>query len=161
IEPGEGAQSLHRDDGMFPFPHDFELMVNVMWPLDDFTDYNGATRIVPNSHVWPRSRFANDEDTVAAEASAGSAVFSLGSPHHGGGANRSTRLRRGLVFSYSLGWLAQAEKLLLSTPPDVARKLPERLQRLIGYQVHRPNLGWIEGRDPIEWLHGRTGLVAA
>jgi hypothetical protein len=49
---------------------------------------------------------------------------------------------------------------LLSTPPEVARGLPERVQRLIGYQLHRPNLGWIEERDPIEWLHGRTGELA-
>lgn len=64
-------------------------------------------------------------------------------------------------MSYSVGWLAPAEKLLLSIPPDIARALPERLQQLIGYQIHRPNLGWVEGRDPIEWLRGETGDMAA
>ena len=74
----------------------------------------------------------------------------------------SNKPRRGVVMSYSLAWLAQAEKLLLSTPLDVARTLPTRLQALIGYQVHKPNLGWIEGRDPKEWLDGSfTDLAPA
>jgi ectoine hydroxylase-related dioxygenase (phytanoyl-CoA dioxygenase family) len=50
---------------------------------------------------------------------------------------------------------------LLSVPPEYARALPERLQRLIGYQVHRPNLGWVEGRDPKQWLDGDIEYVAA
>jgi ectoine hydroxylase-related dioxygenase (phytanoyl-CoA dioxygenase family) len=79
---------------------------------------------------------------------------------HGGGANRTEKLRRGIILSYNLAWLAQGEKLLLSVPPTCARTLPERAQRLIGYQTHRPSLGWIEGRDPIEWLHGRFTAVA-
>ena len=69
-------------------------------------------------------------------------------------------VRRGLVMSYSVGWLAPAEKLLLSIPPETARALPQRLQQLIGYQIHRPNLGWVEGRDPIEWLRGEMGDLA-
>jgi hypothetical protein len=64
-------------------------------------------------------------------------------------------------MSYSLAWLAPAEKFLLSIPPEVARELPRKLQRLIGYQVHRPNLGWVEGRDPIEWLDGSIHDLAA
>lgn len=162
IGPGEHAQLLHRDDGVFPFERSFELIVNVMWTLDDFTEANGATRLIPGSHLWPREEVEQyDELAQSAVAPAGSAIIWTGSLLHGGGANRTSAPRRGLVMSYSLGWLAQAEKLLLSTPPDVARELPERLQRLIGYQLHRPNLGWVEGRDPLEWLLGKTRPLAA
>ncbi len=155
IEPGESAQILHRDETMYPGAHPYELMVNVMWTLDEFTERNGATRIVPGSHRWPKDRTATENEAVSAVAPAGSAIVWLGSTIHGGGANRSNASRRGVVMSYNLGWLAQAERLLLTTPPDVVRRLPERLQRLVGYQVHRPNLGWIESRDPLEWLrHG-------
>jgi ectoine hydroxylase-related dioxygenase (phytanoyl-CoA dioxygenase family) len=87
-------------------------------------------------------------------------VLWLGGVLHAGGANRSDRIRKGAVMSYRLGWLAPAEKLLLSTPPEVARTLPERLQRLIGYQLHKPNLGWIEGQDPIRWLRGEVRELA-
>jgi ectoine hydroxylase-related dioxygenase (phytanoyl-CoA dioxygenase family) len=161
IDPGEPAQALHRDEGMFPATLPFEVMVNVLWTLDEFTEANGATRIVPGSHLWPKDRRGLDSEGVAMTAPAGSAIIWLGSAIHGGGANRTDETRRGLIISYSLGWLAPAEKLLLSIPPEVARGFPRRLQRMIGYQVHRPNLGWIEGRDPIEWLDGRLGDMAA
>jgi ectoine hydroxylase-related dioxygenase (phytanoyl-CoA dioxygenase family) len=156
IEPGEPAQALHRDDAMFPFRIGRELMINVMWTLDEFTPLNGATKVIPGSHLWSADRRGEDREACSAMASPGSAIIWLGSTWHGGGANRSNACRRGVVISYSLGWLAQAEKLLLSLPPATVRRLPARLQTLIGYQVHRPNLGWIEGRDPLEWLHGST-----
>ncbi len=160
ILPGERAQVLHRDEVMFPFAHDYEIMVNVMWALDPWRESNGATRFAPGSMAWPRTRLAQSHEVVAAHAPAGAAIIWLGSTIHGGGANRSERIRRGLAFSYSLGWLAQSERLLLSTPPHVARTLPERVQRLIGYQLQRPNLGWVEERDPIDWLHGIVGDLA-
>lgn len=160
IEPGARAQVLHRDEVMFPFPHDFEVMVNVMWTLDAWSAENGATRVAPRSQAWPRTRLAEPHEVLTASAPKGAALLWLGSIIHGGGANRSDALRRGLAFSYSLGWLGQSERLLLSTPPDVARALPTRLQRLIGYQIHRPNLGWVEERDPLDWLHGRTQALA-
>jgi ectoine hydroxylase-related dioxygenase (phytanoyl-CoA dioxygenase family) len=162
IGPDEPAQALHRDDDFFPFAHPgSDLMVNALWTLDAFTRANGATRIAPGSHRWDRSWRVANTDIADAEAPAGALILWLGSTLHGGGANTTDDIRRGVVMSYSVGWLAPAEKLLLSIPPDVARGLPERLQQLIGYQIHRPNLGWVEGRDPIEWLRGETGALAA
>jgi ectoine hydroxylase-related dioxygenase (phytanoyl-CoA dioxygenase family) len=160
IEPGEPGQFLHRDDELWPFARDYEVMVNALWTIDPFTVENGATRLIPGSHRWPRERAPEPGEAVAAVAPAGSVVLWTGGLLHGGGANRSQAIRRGLVMSYRLGWLASGERLLLSTPPEVARRLPEQLQRLLGYQLHRPNLGWIEGQDPIRWLRGETGPLA-
>lgn len=161
IGPGEPSQILHRDDDFFPFAHDgAELMVNAMWALDAFTAVNGATHIAPGSHRWPRGRMPEPDEIAVAEAPAGAVILWLGATLHGGGANTASAMRRGVVMSYSVGWLAPAEKLLLSIPPNTARRLPERLQRLIGYQIHRPNLGWVEGQDPHGWLHGRVGDLA-
>jgi hypothetical protein len=160
IQPGEPAQLLHRDEELWPFAHDYEVMTNAMWALDDFTRENGATLVVPGSHRWSRDRFPKPHEIASATAPRGSVILWVGGLLHGGGANRSTAMRRGLVMSYRLGWLAGGEKLLLSIPPAVARGLPERLQRLIGYQLHRPNLGWVEGRDPLLWLHGDVGALA-
>jgi ectoine hydroxylase-related dioxygenase (phytanoyl-CoA dioxygenase family) len=154
IEPGEPPQFLHRDEELWPFQHDFELMANAMWMLDDFTAENGATRVIPGSHLWPRDRQPQPGEAVAATGPAGSVLLWTGGLLHAGGENRTDRIRRGVVMSYKLGWLQPGERLLLSTPPAVARCLPERLQRLIGYGLHRPNLGWVEGRDPLEWLTG-------
>lgn len=160
IEPGEGAQFLHRDEELWPFARSFEVMANAMWMLDDFTEENGATRLIPGSHRWPRDREPLPGEALTAEAPKGSVVLWLGGVLHAGGANRSAAIRRGGGMSYKLAWLTGGERLLLSTPPEVARHLPERLQRLLGYQLHRPNLGWVEGQDPIRWLRGEIGQLA-
>lgn len=160
IEPGEPAQLLHRDDDIWPISYDGELMLNAIWMLDDFTEENGATRLIPGSHKWPRVRHPEPGEAICAEASAGSLLVFLGSTLHGGGANRSQKTRHGILLSYRVAWLAPTEKLLLSIPQDVARTLPTQLQKLIGYQLHRPNLGWIECRDPIEWLNGNFNEIA-
>ena len=81
---------------------------------------------------------------------AGSVLIYLGSVIHAGGANHSDQPRTGVVLSYCLGWLRQAENHYLAVPRERARELPERL---LGYFVHAPNLGSIDGRDPIELLH--------
>ena len=161
IGPGEPPQFLHRDEELWPYHHPFEIMANAMWTLDAFTAENGATRLIPGSHRWPRDRQPQPGEALPAIAPAGSVILWLGGTLHGGGANGTDVIRRGIVMSYRLGWLAPSEKLLLSTPPEVARALPQRLQQLIGYQLHRPNLGWVEGRDPIEWLRGDVKELAS
>jgi hypothetical protein len=154
IGPGEPEQVIHRDQKLFWIDPGYELLVNVMFCLDAFNAANGGTMFAPGSCAWPRERWPEPHEVVSAEAPAGAAILWVGSMIHGGGANLTDRIRRGVTVSYNLGWLAQTEKLLLSVAPDIARALPERAQQLIGYQVHRPSLGWVEGRDPIEWLRG-------
>jgi ectoine hydroxylase-related dioxygenase (phytanoyl-CoA dioxygenase family) len=136
------------------------VMVNVMWALDEFTAENGATRLIPGSHLWPRTREPEAGEAIAAFAPKGSAIIWLGGVLHGGGANNSAMIRRGVIISYKLGWLAPAEKLLLSIEPSIARQLSPVVQRLLGYQIHKPNLGWVEGCDPAMWLDGRVGKLA-
>ena len=54
IGPGEVAQILHHDDAIYPLPRPHaEVVLNTMWALDDFTEANGATRIIPGSHRRP------------------------------------------------------------------------------------------------------------
>lgn len=157
IGPGEPAQIIHRDDLMFPHPHkDSEWMVNCMWAVDDFTAENGATLLVPGSHKWEPARQPKDEEVTQAVMKSGSLLIYMASLLHAGGANRSESARTGVVLSYNLGWLRQAENLYLAIPAAIAATLPERLQRLIGYFVHEPNLGSIEGQDPILLLQGKT-----
>lgn len=161
IGPGEPQQIIHRDDLMFNFAHpDCEAMINTMWAVDEFTVENGATHVVPGSHRWPADRQAEAHEEVQGVMSKGSVLIWLGSLLHGGGANRSPAPRAGVVLSYSLGWLRQAENQYLAVPPAIARSLPETLQRLLGYFVHEPNLGCVEGQDPIRWLQGEDVVNA-
>lgn len=155
IGPGEPQQVIHRDDLMFNFTHpEFEAMINTMWAVDDFTADNGATHVVPGSHKWPLDRQAQPHEEVQGVMKPGSVLIWLGSLQHGGGANRTDKPRTGIVHSYSLGWLRQAEPQYLAVPYDIARELPECLQRVLGYFVHEPNLGSVEGQDPIGLLTG-------
>jgi hypothetical protein len=159
IGPGEPAQVIHRDDLMFNFAHPgFEAMINAMWAVDDFTAENGATHIVPGSHKWPLDRQAQPHEETQGVMKRGSVLIYLGSLQHGGGANRTDKPRTGIVHSYSLGWLRQAEPQYLAVPYEIACTLPERLQRLLGYFVHEPNLGSLEGQDPIGLLTGALAV---
>lgn len=159
IGPGEPAQVIHRDDLMFNFVHpEFEAMINTMWAVDDFTEENGATHVVPGSHKWPLDRLAQPHEITQGVMKAGSVLIWLGSLQHGGGANRTKKPRTGIVHSYCLGWLRQAEPQFLAVPAQIARECPERLQRLLGYFVHEPNLGSLEGQDPIGLLTGKLTI---
>lgn len=162
IQPGEGKQILHPDDPLFPVELEDEngnrqqKMINVMWAVNDFTKENGATQIIPGSHLWPRDRAPKPEEVEYGEMPKGSCLIYLGSTIHGGGQNSSDHTRLGLVISYCLGWLRQAENQYLSVTREEARKMPEALQRLIGYNVHRPNMGMANGTDPIEVLKNQA-----
>jgi len=149
IGPGERAQPLHPDDAIYPIPRPHaELVINVMWPLDDFTEENGATRIVAGSHRWIDERPTEDSETISLTMPAGSALMYLGSLWHGGGANTTQEPRAGVVLHYAASWVRPVENHLLAVKPDVVATLPERLQELLGYNIYPPFIGYVDGRHP-------------
>jgi hypothetical protein len=165
IGPGEPAQTIHRDQwafDFFPFPKDYEVQFNTIWAMTDFTEENGATRIVRGSnHLEDKLRF-KAEDTEPAEMTKGSVLFYNGSVYHGGGANRSNGTRVGINITYNLSWLRQEENQYLAVPQEIARTLPVDLLKLIGYRRGAYALGYVDDlRDPIEVVRPdlkRTGL---
>jgi len=156
IGPGAEAQYLHRDQwcfDFFPFPDDVEVEVSTIWALDDFTETNGATRVVPGSHRAADPRAFTPDDAVAAEMPRGSVVLYTGRTVHGGGANTSDGTRTGINVDYVLGWLRQEENQYLSVPIEVVRQLPTRVQQLMGYEMGAYALGYVDDvRNPMRLL---------
>jgi ectoine hydroxylase-related dioxygenase (phytanoyl-CoA dioxygenase family) len=155
IGPGESAQGLHRDDVVYPlsWPHP-QVVLNTMWALDDFTEDNGATLIVPGSHKTAPDDQPALADAVVATMPAGSVMFYVGTVWHGGGANRTDQRRLGVILEYVAAWLRAQENHVTAVPAEVARGLDPRLQELLGYNIYPPFLGYVDGRHPRRALMG-------
>ena len=98
-----------------------------MWAMSDFTEANGATRVIPGSHRWEdKLRPDHVRDGRGGDAE-GLGVHLRRSVYHGGGANRSDAHRLGINVGYTLAWLRQEENQYLACPPEVARELPVEL----------------------------------
>ena len=156
IGPGEKAQAIHRDQwafDFFPFPPGYDVQCNTIWALTDFTERNGATRIVPGSHLMEDKLQFGQEETVPAEMEKGSVLFYNGRIYHGGGANRSDATRMGLNITYARAWLRQEENQYLTVPAEQARALPDDLLKLMGYARGAYALGYVDDlRDPLAAL---------
>jgi ectoine hydroxylase-related dioxygenase (phytanoyl-CoA dioxygenase family) len=157
IEPGETQQKLHRDQmafDFFPFPTGYHAQCNTMWALSDFTAENGGTHVIPGS-----SGLTDDEGfalpSAQVEMSRGSVLFYDGKVLHGGGANRSADIRRGVNITYSVGWVRQEENQYLACPPEIARTLDDDLLKMMGYQEGAFALGYVgDQEDPLAVLRG-------
>jgi Phytanoyl-CoA dioxygenase (PhyH) len=163
IDPGEGAQPIHRDQwafDFFPFPPGYEVQCNAIWALTEFSEENGATRVVVGSNTAQDGLAYRIEDTEPAAMARGSVLFYTGSVYHGGGPNRSDRTRIGINITYNVAWLRQEENQYLSVPMEIAATLPVELLRLMGYDRGAYALGYIDDlRDPIEAVRPGTGAV--
>ncbi len=149
LGPDEQEQALHYDDQLFPVPRPRPpLVFSAMWAIDDFTEANGATRVIRESHRWAGERPDAASPIRPVEMPRGSLLLYLGTLWHGGGANRTDRVRVGVNVNYNRGWLRQQENQYLGVPREVAAGLSETMRRLIGYDVHPPFIGFVDGRHP-------------
>lgn len=149
--PGSQRQYIHRDEAVWIHYRKArpELQIATMIALVEFTQDNGATCVVPGSHLWEPEREPTEDEIACAQMKAGSAVVYLGSTLHAGGANTTNHWRRGVHMSYCLGWLRTEENNVLAVPPDLARELPSRACELLGYGVH----------DAINEMGGYLGML--
>jgi ectoine hydroxylase-related dioxygenase (phytanoyl-CoA dioxygenase family) len=150
MQPGQGAQPLHADDGSVALPRPHPTVVCVaIWALTDFTPDNGATRLVPGSHRRDRRPGKGEQaEYVEATMPAGSVLVYDGALWHGGGDNASDARRVGIVVNHCAGFLRQEENQLLAVPRDVAATFPRRLQQMLGYGVYKGLMGHVDTQDP-------------
>jgi ectoine hydroxylase-related dioxygenase (phytanoyl-CoA dioxygenase family) len=149
IGPGETPQGLHRDDVVYPIPWPHQQVVlNTIWALDDFTEDNGATLIVPGSHRTSPADQPPEADAVVATMPAGSVMFYVGTVWHGGGGNATDQRRLGVILEYCAAWVRAQENHITAIGEDVIRTLDPKLQELLGYNIFPPFLGYVDGRHP-------------
>ncbi len=154
IDPGETEQPIHADDQLMPLgkPH-VATVCNTMWALTDFTEPNGATRVIAGSHLRDSSPdFGQPYSSIPAEMSRGSVLVWHGSLWHGGGANRTDARRVGLAMNYCAGFIRQQENQQLGIPRKIAAGFSPRLRELVGYGVYNGLIGHIEKKNPAELL---------
>jgi len=155
IGPGETPQSIHRDQWKYDqVDFGFEVELNGMWAITDFTAANGATRVVPGSHRSPNNERFTFEDTVPAEMAKGSLLLYTGALYHGGGPNRTDDWRAGLSLQHGVGWLTQSTNQFLECPPAEVSDWSDELLRFIGYAKTGNGLGyWRDSEDPLSAVH--------
>lgn len=154
-QPGNQPQLLHTDQQYVREPWPYAVTVNVLWMLDDFTEENGATRIVPRSHLIGAAPRDTTLPTVPAVGPAGGAVVLDGRLWHGSGANvTADRTRAAILAYYCSPFIRQQENVFRSLDPRLRRTLPADLRRLLGYDIWS-GLGVVNG-FPRHWM-GRPG----
>jgi ectoine hydroxylase-related dioxygenase (phytanoyl-CoA dioxygenase family) len=132
----------------------------VIGAIDAFTKENGATEIIPGSHLWGD---ADDDDPykdkaelaarlVPMEIPAGAALVFCGTLLHRGGANVTGRPRLAFTNQYCEPWARPQENFWLSVPRERVRAMSPRLQALLGYEIAPPFLGMVTASHPRKTL---------
>lgn len=149
VGPGEPAQPIHVDDGVYAFPRPHpHLVCNTIWALTDFTEETGATRVVPGSHRLDRDPDPREaHETVPLLMPAGGIALFVGTLYHGAGENRSGRDRFGLTINYCNGSMRQQENLMLGIAPGRMMRFPRELQDILGFKRCK-GAGHIFAQDP-------------
>ena len=151
LHSGETRQAWHTDDAFYLVPRPrATLGFSTIWAIESFTEENGATELIPGSHRWgmehPDDR---THDVVSAVMPAGSVVlFDAGLWHRGGG-NASKGTRLAVSAQYCQPWLRPQESQLLIVPPERARGCSPRILSMLGYSIHPPFLGQVDGMHPL------------
>lgn len=168
ILPGETPQPIHSDDAYHLLPRPRPMIsLSTIVAVDAFTETNGATTIIPGSHLW------NDEEVSGqfsfepvgdegqrelekkarpAVMPAGACLVFAGTLLHGGGRNSSAAARCAFSNQYCQPWARPQENFFLGVPVELVRQMPPRLQGLLGYSIHPPFIGQMTASHPLKSL---------
>ena len=134
--PGGEPMYLHADQGYVGFWTPKPVVANILWMLDDFSDENGGTRLIPGSHRRARLPEDTQERTIAAIGKPGSALVFDGRLIHGTGANRTPDVQRhGLLTYYCRPFIRQQENFFLGMAPELRTTEREAFLERVGYRI--------------------------
>ncbi|KAF7548177.1 hypothetical protein G7Z17_g7229 [Cylindrodendrum hubeiense] len=157
VGPGQVAQVLHRDLGNYPpyqllGPDGPESQATFLIATTDFTDANGATRIIPGSNSWPFDQNGTPEQSIASEMQAGDCLLFGGKVIHGTGANRSDGERCCVALTICPSYMTPEEAHPHIVDFGIASKLSKRAQRCLGFRSQYPPGSpglWMEGYNDV------------
>jgi hypothetical protein len=151
ILPGEAQQPLHHDDAFYPIPRPRRpLGAATIWAIDPFTAENGATVVIPGSHLWGEKLPTPEDEArrVSVVMPPGSVVFFYGTLWHAGGQNRTDAPRLCVTAQYCEPWCRQQENFAFSVSREKAKACSEHIQRMLGYSIFSPFIGFVDGAHP-------------
>lgn len=131
---GQGNQDFHTDGVSWrraQQSEENEILISVNIALTPFRKSNGATRVVPGSHLWPSGRAPRDDEIEFAEMPRGAALMYTGNVVHSGGSNDENEARVGLYLGYIVSWLRPIENQLVTNDPADVFALPDAAQQLL------------------------------
>lgn len=170
IYPGETPQPFHADDAFYSIPRPRPMVsLSTIVAVDSFTVENGATELIPGSHLWGddevvgQYRGGNGDldlilergsaaNRIVVEMPAGSCIVFSGTLLHRGGANRSDSRRRAFSNQYCQPWARTQEIFFLAIPSRLVSGMSSRLQSLLGYSIHPPFMGQLIASHPLKGL---------
>ncbi|GKT47804.1 uncharacterized protein ColSpa_07985 [Colletotrichum spaethianum] len=168
INPGEKNQVLHHDDGVVHLPRPRPpVTAATMIVLDDYTETNGATRIIPGSHLWASDRVGEDHEAISAVCPRGSVIYFLGTTWHSGGANRTQKPRYAATIQYCQPYIRPLENLMFGIDPRrvLSGEIPKKIADMMGYRSAIPFIGYVDGLNPrkaarrlVRWLQAPVDL---
>lgn len=139
----------------------FSLFFFLFWKqgvivaLDDFTESNGATMMVPKSHLWDENRSPDTSEAVPVTMNSGSMVFFLGTLWHSGGRNTSDLHRHALNMQYCQPWVRPFENHIIAVDWNKLREIPPKVVDMMGYKLAPPFVGNVEGGSPLRAVNRR------
>lgn len=161
VRRGGVPGGLHADAGYSPAETPYAVAANCIFMLSEFTEANGATRVVPGSHLWKAwpTEDAAPEGMVQAVGPAGTMLVFDGRLWHGTGPNLAGEARHGVLAYCCRPWLRQQENMTLSVAPEVLAGMPDALQARLGFRVWKtlgrvfdPGVHNFPVERPTEWV---------
>lgn len=149
------AQPLHADQQYVPVATPYAVVANCAFMLCDFTADNGATKVIPGTHLGQRYPVRGETyASLPVTGPAGSLLVFDGRLWHGTGANRTDAPRYGLLAYFSRPFIRQQENFTVSVAPEVLERCSPELKALLGFKVwaslgmigDRPTTGFHEAR---------------
>lgn len=165
VRAGAAGQRLHRDDKVHHFDHldtiktgyirSVDVSMSLLVPGVQSTEENGATLVIPGSHLWGDERAPKRTEAVQACMVPGEALLFLGSFYHAGGANRTADQNRPVHGLFFCGGTHRAEEnVYMEFDNEQVKTWSEKEQSRMGYATSSPNLGFVDFVSPMHIING-------